>query len=216
MDRLIIFGIDGPASRVAMEAERSGRFEVVAFVTQTPGSAPTFLGRPVLDPAAARATFEPASTHAFASCDARFLNQDRLSLYLSAKQSGYPIASIVSPSALIAPGVRLRENVFVDAGARVLDGANVGANVWVLAQALVGSRAKLGSSCWIGESCAVGDDATLGKNCTIAARAEVAPGVSLPAWSFINRTTSVAVSPRNTIFLDPLFPGGAVIRGGRS
>ncbi len=216
MERLIIFGIDATSARVALEAERSGKFEVAGFVAPNAASGPTFLGRPVFDPESVKSAFGTASTKAFASCDSRFLNQDRLSLYLAAKQAGYPIASIVSPSAVVAPGVRLRENVFIDAGARVLEGANIGANVWVLANALLGSRARLGSSCWIGEACSVGEDASLGKNCTLAERASVAAGVSLPAWSSISRPVPIAASPRNTIFIDPLFPGEVVLRGGNA
>ena len=214
MERLIIYGINGPTARVAMEAERSGLFEIAAFVIEGGASGDSFLGRPVLDSHSAKTRFPPESAKAFASCDSRFLNQDRLSLYLSAKQAGYAIVSIVSPSAVVAPGVRLRENVFIDAGARVLDGANIGANVWLLANAIVNSRAKLGSSCWLDERSAVGANATLGKNCSLTRHAHVAPGVALPAWSLINRDVSITASPSATIFIDPLFPNEVVLRGG--
>jgi len=213
MERLIIYGIDGQAARVAMEAERSELFEIAAFVREGAASGETFLGRPVMDAQAAKAAFPPKSARAFAACDARFLNQDRLSLYLAAKQAGYAITSVVSPSAVVAPGVRLRENVFIDAGARVLDGANIGANVWLLANAIVNSRAKLGSSCWLDEGSSVGADATLGKNCTLTRHASITSGISLPAWSLINRDVSITVSPLATIFIDPLFPNEVVLRG---
>ena len=216
MERLVIYGIDGPTARVAVEAERSGLFEIAAFVRNDAAAGETFLGRPVLDAPAAKAAFPPKSAKAFASCDFRFLNQDRLSLYLSAKQAGYAIASIASPAAVVAPGVRLRENVFIDAGVRVLDGANIGANVWLLANSIVNSRAKLGSSCWLDEGSSVGAEASLGKNCTLSRRAHVAPGVSLPAWSLINRGISITSSPSSTIFIDPLFPNEVVLRGGAS
>ena len=213
MERLIIYGIDGPAARVAIEAERSGLFEIAAFVKEGATPDETFFGRPVMDAQSAKAAFPPKSAKAFASCDARFLNQDRLSLYLAAKQAGYAIVSVVSPSAVVAPGVRMRENVFVDAGARVLDGVNIGANVWLLANAIVNSRAKLGSSCWLDEGSSVGSETNLGKNCTLARHASIASRVSLPAWSLINRDVTVTVSPSATIFIDPLFPNEVVLRG---
>ena len=34
MERLIIYGIDGPAARIATEAERSGQFAIAAFVRE--------------------------------------------------------------------------------------------------------------------------------------------------------------------------------------
>jgi serine acetyltransferase len=211
MESLLIFGSGAASIRIRHEAERSGKFRVVGFVDNAP--AIVAMDVPVVTADEAIARFDRAHTLAFASGDACFLNQDRLSTYMRVKGLGFRVASIVSGTAVVARDVKLRENVFIDANVRVLPGANIGANTWVLHGSEVGVNAKLGTSCWVSSSCDIGDGASLGKNCTLGSGVVIDSGVVLPAWSLINQTMRISESLTVPLFIDPLFRGPVVLRG---
>jgi hypothetical protein len=200
---LVIFGIDAYIGRVLLAAEAGERHTICAFVDERSGD--SLLGRPVLSLDQARSQYPRDRAEAFACLDERFLNQERLALYMHAKRSGYRIASIVSEAATVAADVRLRENVLVEAGARVLPGVSLGANAWVGANATLGANVHVGSSCWLAPGCVVEDGARIGKNCTIGSGVIIRRGVEIPPWSLLNRPGEVIASPRAAVFQDALF-----------
>ena len=137
--------------------------------------------------------------------DTSFLNQRRFGAYVDIKRRGWPIVGLQAPSASIAKGIRLRENVFVDHAARVLPGAVIGANAWIMQGSELGVNSKIGNSCWVGPHCRVSENAVLGKNCVLGEGVTIGSGVVLPDWSVINRSITVTESPATTMFVDPLF-----------
>ena len=212
MNRLLMFGSDECARRVAFDVERWRLFEVVAFVgNERPASWPTDRGFCLLSEV--RSAFGSTDTWAFAAGTERHLNQDRLAAFMQAKGLGFRIASIVSPSASVASDVRVRENSYIGDDCAVLPGANLGANVWIERGCHVGLSAKIGQSCWLAHGCIVGDGATLGKSCTLFRSVSVAAETTLPAWSLISEFRSVEVSPPHPIFRDPLFRADVILRG---
>ena len=110
-----------------------------------------------------------------------------------------------SAAASVASGIKLRENVYVDRGTRLLPGASIGANSWVMQGSELGANSKIGSSCWVGSYCRVSERATLGKNCTLGDGVIIGPDVVLPAWSTIKGRTCVMHSPATTLFTDLRF-----------
>ncbi len=204
MTPLLIFGANAHTERVLHEIQRAGQFRVLALVDDKPQLAPV-AGLPLYTREQAQAQFAAADAMAFVAGGEDFLNQTRLAAYMAIKQAGWKVAAIASERADIAPGVRLRENSFVDSEVRILRGANVGANSWILRGSELGAGAKLGSSCWVGAHCSIGDGASLGKNCTLASGVIIAAGVTLPAWSSINVAMTITSSPGTPLFIDPRF-----------
>jgi UDP-3-O-[3-hydroxymyristoyl] glucosamine N-acyltransferase len=213
MKKLLIFGIGEQCSRVLFEAERIGAYEVLGFVTVGPCSTSEFMGRPVWGIEAVRSRFRRHEVFAFACDGNRYLNQDRLGLYVAAKRTGFEIISLVSVDSAVAASVRIRENVFVDAQVQILGGCNVGANASIMHGSTLSSGVKVGTSCWIGPLSQIGHGAVLQKNCTLGHYVIVSPNVTVPAWSIIGDRQSVAATPCTSVFWDPMFRSQVELRG---
>ena len=205
MKKLLLFNPGLGVERILREAERDAQFEVVAFVNPFGPAGTTLFDRPVVDLETARKRFERSDVEAFACGDSRFLNQDRLAAFMEAKRSGFRVTSIASTAASIGPGVRIRENVFIDADASVFSGANIGANTWLLGGVRIAENVRIGSSCWLADRCLIEREVVLGKNCSLAENVIVRQGTHLPSWTTINLARVIATSPQHAVFVDPLF-----------
>ena len=165
MKKLLIFG-EGPSlPRLIHEIERSALYDIVGIVVPH-ATAPARNNIPLYTLETLPA-FDRQEVSAFIVGDEQHLNQQRLAAYMEVKRMGYAITAICSAGASIADGLKLRENVFIDHGARVLADANIGANTWIMQGAEIDADTKIGSSCWIGAQCIISAGATLGKNCTL-------------------------------------------------
>lgn len=203
MKKLLIFGEGSSLARLIHEIERSALYEIVGIVVAHATAATRHtIPQYTLESLPA---FDRQEVSAFIAGDEQHLNQQRLAAYMEVKRMGYPIVAICSASASIADDLKLRENVFIDHGARVLAPANIGANTWIMQGAQIEAEAKIGSSCWIGAQSVISEGASLGKNCTLGPGVVIGPGVVLPAWSTINCQTTLNESPANALFLDARF-----------
>ena len=216
MKPLLIFGMDDHCARIIGEVERAGIHEVAGFVACKGGASDQFLGRPVYSPESAVSQFQRKGVEAFATGGHAFLNQERFGNYVMAKREGFRIASVISPAARIAEGVRVRENSFIDAEVRILDGAQLRENVWIMQSALIGSDARIGRSAWIGERAIIEGRAVIERNCTLAPGVIVRSGATLKNWSVINSPVAIEKTPEIPIFVDPLFRCRIVLRSGSS
>lgn len=204
MKPLLVFGTGAGLPRILHEARQTGLYEVVGIIGEQAAQAGAQDIPHYAELAAVPAAIS-ASAAAFIVDDQSLLNQQRLARYMEIKRLGLPIIAIASLHASIANGVKLRENVLVDHGVRILPGANIGANTWIMQGSEIGAGAKIGSSCWIGSQCQIAEQAVLGKNCTLAPGVRIGPGVVLPPWTTINQRCSIEQSPETTVFLDPRF-----------
>lgn len=203
MKKLLIFGESASLARLIHEIERAALYEIVGIVVTN--AAATNRHNIPLYTLESLPAFDKQEVSAFIAGDEQHLNQQRLAAYMEVKRMGYTIAAICSASASIADGLKLRENVFIDHGARVVADANIGANTWIMPGAQIDADARIGSSCWIGSQCIISAGATLGKNCTLGQGVTIGPGVVLPPWSTINYPTTLNASPASTLFLDTRF-----------
>ncbi|ADQ85875.1 DapH/DapD/GlmU-related protein [Methylovorus sp. MP688] len=203
MKKLLIFGESASLARLVHEIKHAALYDIVGIVVENATTA-TRHGIPLYTLATLPA-FDKQDVSAFIAGDEQHLNQQRLAAYMDVKRMGYAIAAICSSTASIADGVKLRENVFIDHGARVLAPANIGANTWIMQGAQIDADAKIGSSCWIGAQSVISEGASIGKNCTLAQGVVIGPGVVLPAWSTIHYPTTLTASPPNAVFLDARF-----------
>lgn len=155
MTKLLIFGVQAECARIVFEAERGGAYEVVGFVANEKELCREFMGRPVFQSEEVRTLFRRTEVSAFACGSNRYLNQDRLGHYASAKRTGFRITSVVSADAALADDVKVRENVFIDAHVRILRGCTIGANAWIMSGAALSADVSVGASCWIGSLCQI-------------------------------------------------------------
>jgi UDP-3-O-[3-hydroxymyristoyl] glucosamine N-acyltransferase len=207
MKKLLIFHVGGDLERILHEVAHDGIHQVAGIIGAEASSASV----PHFRDLAALAEADRTGCVFFISGDARLLNQHRLASYMEIKRRGWPIVSLKSPAASMAPGIKLRENAYIDRGTRVLSGASIGANSWVMQGSELGANSKIGSSCWVGSYCRVSERATLEKNCTLGDGVIIGPDVVLPAWSTIKSHSRIMQSPATTLFTDSRFKSPAFL-----
>jgi sugar O-acyltransferase (sialic acid O-acetyltransferase NeuD family) len=190
--KLVILG-DSAFAEVACEYfAHDSRYDVVAFaVEQAYLKRDTLLGRPVV-------AFEtlseshPGEAHdIYVAVVYTQLNRLRTRLMLAAKQTGYALASYVSPRAFVWHNVRLGEHCFIFehnvvqpfvtlgnnvvlwSGNHIGHHSRVGDNVFVSSHVVVSGFCEIGDNCFLGVNAAIGNNVKVAKDCWIG------PGVTI-------------------------------------
>jgi acetyltransferase-like isoleucine patch superfamily enzyme len=201
MKKLWLFNAGGNLEQVRHEVVRGGEYAIADVSTFEDGE----YGSQLVPDRATLSQVRQAGGYCFIVGNERMLNQARLAAYMAIKAGGGKVIALQSIGSSVAEGVRFRENVWIDRGARILSGANIGANTWVMQNSEIGTNCKVGSSCWIGPNCQISEGATLGKNCTLGRGSVIGPDVVLPDWSSIGNNVVLTKSPKNILFIDPRF-----------
>lgn len=155
--RLLIAGAGGHA-KVVIDAAVACGFEI-AGVMGKPGGATTLLGYPVTDDATA--VQADCFVAAIGDNAARAAEFERLSA------TGMRPASVIHPSAVIAPGVHVGVGAFVAAGVVI----NVDAHI--------GENSILNTGCTIDHDCEIGDHVLVGPGSSLSGGVVVGTGTLL-------------------------------------
>jgi sugar O-acyltransferase (sialic acid O-acetyltransferase NeuD family) len=165
------------------------------------------------------ASHPPGVNALFVAVGYRDVNRHRRELCSDAEQRGYELASHVSPNALVAPDVEVRENTFIFEGAIVQPFVTLGRNVIIWSGALVAHDTSIGDNCFIAPRAAIAGNVIVGENCFVGINATIRDGVSIApdcvigAGAVVKRDTQpgevysarpTAVSPRSSLELDRL------------
>jgi sugar O-acyltransferase (sialic acid O-acetyltransferase NeuD family) len=124
-------------------------------------------------------THPPDEYELFVAVGYRAVNRDRAALCDEAIARGYTLASHVSPQALVAPDVRIRENTFVFEGAIVQPFVTLGRNVIVWSGATIAHDTELGDNCFIAPRAAIAGNVSVGSNCFVGINATIRDGVTI-------------------------------------
>lgn len=180
--RLIIFGIAKHAEMVAEWA--STQFEVVAFTANRRFVSADRIGDFPLHP------FEELSTHCDPAMHAVHValeysrqSADRGRFVIEAEKLGFSIASVIHPSAIIAPSARIGRHALVGEGVTVQSFARIGANVAINAGSLVGMSAEIADHVYLGTRVTVERYSRIATNCTIGNGSTIAEGKVVAAQS---------------------------------
>jgi sugar O-acyltransferase (sialic acid O-acetyltransferase NeuD family) len=196
MKPLVLFGA-GELARLAHRAFASdGRHEVVASTVTRDRLDDASLGPLPVVPWEELETSHPPSEHwLFVAVGYRGVNRHRRELCELARRRGYQLASYVSPHALVADDVDVRDNTFVFEGVIVQPFAQLGRNVIVWSGALVAHDSTIGDNCFIAPRAAiagnvhVGENSFIGVNATIRDGVSIAPNCVIGAGAVVKRDT---------------------------
>jgi sugar O-acyltransferase (sialic acid O-acetyltransferase NeuD family) len=188
--KLVIVG-DGAFAEVAfVYFERWSPYTVAAFAVEAGyRKHDRLFDRPVVDFAGLAESHPPDDHAVYVAIVYTQLNRLRTRLARSARESGYRLASFVSPHAFLAPEVRLGEHCFifennviqpfVAIGDNVVlwSGNHIGHHTVIRDNVFVSSHVVISGSCEIGENCFFGVNSTLGDNLTVGRDCWFGPGV---------------------------------------
>jgi sugar O-acyltransferase (sialic acid O-acetyltransferase NeuD family) len=177
---LVLFGA-GELARLANRAfARDPRHEVVACTVTRDHLAEAALdGLPVVAWELLDSSHPPREHSLFVAVGYRGVNRYRRELCEHARRRGYTLASYVSPHAVVADDVEVKENTFVFEGAIVQAYAKLGKNVIVWSGALVSHDSTIGDNCFIAPRAAIAGNVRIGENCFIGINATIRDGVSV-------------------------------------
>jgi sugar O-acyltransferase (sialic acid O-acetyltransferase NeuD family) len=176
----VLFGA-GELARLAYVAFADGARREVAACTVTRDfvSGADLFGLPVVPWEDLDSSYPPADHELFVAVGYRDVNRHRRDLCAEARRRGYELASYVSPHALIAPDVEIRENTFVFEGAIIQPFVTLGSNVIVWSGALIAHDTVVGDNCFIGPRAAIAGNVQVGENCFVGVNATIRDGISI-------------------------------------
>ncbi len=189
MTPLLILGAGSMAVEVLDIAERTGQFEILGFIVNTP-EAPTELeGRPVY-----RAQALPIPPGA-ALLVAGIVSTRRRGFIEEMAARGYEFATVIHPTATVSPRARIAPGCVLHPGVIVASNTTIAPHVIVNRGALIGHDNRIesfttigpganlagaltvGPGSYIGVGAVIRDHLTLGPGCVVAAGAVVVKDV---------------------------------------
>lgn len=109
----------------------------------------------------------------------------RWGLYQRLNEGGVPLASVIHPSTIRAPGVEVGENAIVFAGVTMAKGVRVGAMCTFWSSALVEHDSVVGDNVTIGPAAKTSGYVTIGKHAFLGIGATIAPKIHIGARALI-------------------------------
>lgn len=156
---------------------------------------------------------DATQTQLFVAVDAQALNYARLELYGVARLAGLRMATLVHPTAWVAPSVRLADNVWVGPGARIAVGSRIDSNVLVNMGARLDEKVRLSAHGWIGPGASVGAGVHVGVHSVIGADVHVRSGLRIGRHCVIDHAGPWTRDMEDGSFLEPELSDAAQVIG---
>ena len=190
--KLVIIGAGGFGREAVWTAETAG-FEVAGVCDDDPGAAPRCAGRPflgILEDAVRDGRLLVSDTFFFVAIGR---NAMRRALFERAVACGLKPAAVMSPNAVIAPGVQMGEGSYAGPGCVISVGTRIGRGVIVNNLASVGHDVTVGDfaqicpGAAISGGCVIGEEALLGTHATVIPLKRIGAGATLGAGALALR-----------------------------
>lgn len=148
----------------------------------------------------------PLETRLFIAVDAQALNYARLELYGVARLAGLKMATLVHPTAWVAPGTRLADNVWVGPGVRISPGCRIDSDVLLNIGVRLDERAHISAHGWVGPGASLGAGVRVGQHSAVGADVHVRAGVQIGRHCTIDHGGIWTRDLADGSFLEPELP----------
>lgn len=183
--QLVLVGGGGHCKSCIDVIEASGQWRIRGILDLPEKKGQSVCGYPVLG--------DEALITALAGEDCEFLvtigqvesPQPRMRAFDRIKSAGAKLATVVSPTAVLARRMQLGEGSIIMHRALVNTDAVVGVNAIINSMALVEHDAQIGDHCHVSTTAAVNGNVWVGNRCFIGSNAVLAHGAFVPDDSFI-------------------------------
>lgn len=189
--KLIVFGIAKHAEMVA-EIARS-QFDFVGFTANRRFVTGDRIGDYPLFPFEELSERCAPSEHAVhVALEYSRQSADRARFVAEAEQLGFGIASVIHPSAIIAPSAVIGRHAFIGEGVIVQAFAKIGANVAINAGGLIGMSVEIAANVYLGTRVTVERYSRIATNCTFGNGSTIAEGRLVAAQCSLQARSVVA------------------------
>jgi UDP-perosamine 4-acetyltransferase len=181
---LLVLGAGGHGKVVA-DAARAAGWNVLAFADTDPGRRNAkVMELPVLDGSLASvASFCRDETAQVVVAIGQ--NRVRKRVFEALRADGASLATVVHPSAILAPDVRVGQGVVVFAGAIVNVGSSLGENAIVNTGARLDHDNELGAHAHVSPGVATGGEVKIGEGTHLGVGVSVRNQITIGAWSVV-------------------------------
>jgi sugar O-acyltransferase (sialic acid O-acetyltransferase NeuD family) len=176
---LVLFGAGDLARLAYLAFAQEGRDVVACTVSQELVDRTELFGLPVVAWEELESSCPPDDHELFVAVGYSAVNRHRASLCEDAVVRGYGLASHVSPSAIVASDVEIRQNTFLFEGVVVQPFVTLGRNVIIWSGAVVSHDSRVGDNCFIAPRAAIAGNVRLGDNCFVGVNATIRDGVTV-------------------------------------
>jgi UDP-perosamine 4-acetyltransferase len=178
--KLIVFGVAKHAEMVAEIARHLPEFELAGFTANRRFITGERIGDYPLHPfEEIRERCSPDDHAIHVALEHSRQSADRARIAGEAEALGYQLASIVHPSAIIAPSAEIGRHAFIGEGVMVQSFARIGANVAINAGSLIGMSVDIASDVYLGTRVTIERYARIAANCTIGSGSTIAEGCAV-------------------------------------
>lgn len=180
--KLIVFGIAKHAEMVAELARSLPAFEFVGFTANRRFITSDCIGDYPLHPFEELAErCNPAEHAIHVALEYSRQSADRARLMGEAAQLGYTIASLIHPSAIIAPSAAIGQHALICEGVIIQSFAKIGENVAIHAGSLIGASVEISDNVHIGTRATIERHSRIAQHCTIGSGSIIAEGRTVAA-----------------------------------
>jgi sugar O-acyltransferase (sialic acid O-acetyltransferase NeuD family) len=176
---LVLFGAGELARLAYLGFTQGGRDVVACTVSEELLDRTELFDLPVVAWEQLESSCPPDEHELFVAVGYSGVNRHRASLCEDALVRGYALASHVSPSAIVASDVEIRQNTFLFEGVIVQPFVRLGRNVIIWSGAVVSHDSQVGDNCFIAPRAAIAGNVRLGDNCFVGVNATIRDGVTV-------------------------------------
>jgi sugar O-acyltransferase (sialic acid O-acetyltransferase NeuD family) len=176
--RLLVVGAGGHGRSVAEAAELSARFEVVGFLDDSLPEGEIVLGVPMLGSVASMAEHRTAASQAIVAIGNNFVRERLIQKLI---ETGFELATVVHPQAIVSPSALLGAGSAVMAGAVVGTEARLGKGSIVNCGAVVDHHATVEDFGHLGVNASMAGGTFLGYGAWMQSGAALGYGVKIPS-----------------------------------
>ncbi len=184
--RLVLVGTSAFAEVALEYFSRESDYDVVGFAVERDYLNQTEMASlPVVALEELDEIFSPADHHVFVAIAYAQLNRLRTRLCEVVKDKGYPLASFISPNAMVSPSANVGEHCFIFENNVIQPRVTIGNNVILWSGNHIGHHTRVGNNCFVSSHVVISGYCDVGENCFLGVNSTIPDGISISADCWI-------------------------------
>lgn len=180
MEKIVIYGNRAVALGMYHAFKGRPNYEVVAFTVDRESlQGDRFCDLPVIPFDLVKSAFPPETHKMFIAVGYVNNNRIRRDRYLSSREMGYQLPTLISPAAAISPHTPIGDNCLIGNFTGIATTARIGNNVWIGDGCIIGEDVVIGDHCYLSAGVAIAGFSSIGSCCYFGIRSTVRNKVSI-------------------------------------
>lgn len=189
--KLIIVGTSTTASHVYSFVKYHNLYDVMGFaVNKKYKNIDNFEGLPVFTLENLEEECKVQNFYVFVAVLWNKLNCERKNIYNYCVSKGYPLANLISPTAIIRSEIN-GDNCWIHDYVVIQNNVKIGSNILIMAQSLIGANSTISSHCFFGAKSLLGGGSIVGEQSFIGLNATIFDGTKIGNKCIIGACTAV-------------------------